>query len=34
MWYLLDRDGHLRRVYSHTTPASDLVEDVRVLQAR
>lgn len=34
MWYLLDRDGHLRRVYPHTTPASDLVEDVRVLQAQ
>jgi protein SCO1/2 len=34
MWYLLDRAGRLRRVYRHTTPVADLVDDVRSLQAQ
>jgi len=34
MWYLLDGGGNLRRVYPHTTPVADLVDDVRALQAK
>ncbi len=31
MWYLLDGQARVRRVYPHTTPASELVADVRRL---
>lgn len=33
MWYLLDAEGRVRRVYRHTTPAADLVADVLALQS-
>jgi protein SCO1 len=33
MWYLLDGQSRVRRVYPHTTPAADLVADVRLLRA-
>jgi protein SCO1/2 len=32
MWYLLDADAVLRRVYGPTTPADHLVADIRRLQ--
>jgi len=34
MWYLLDGAGHLKRVYPYSTPAAQLVTDLRALQAR
>lgn len=34
MWYLLDGAGRLRRVYSYTTPAPQLVADLRSLLDR
>lgn len=30
MWYLLDGRGRVRRVYPYTTPAAQLVEDLRL----
>jgi len=33
MWYLLDASSRVRRVYAHTTPAAELVSDIRRLQA-
>jgi protein SCO1/2 len=33
MWYLLDGQARVRRVYAHTTPAADLVTDLRSLGA-
>jgi protein SCO1/2 len=30
-WYLLDIHGRLRRVYRHDTPATHLLEDLRIL---
>ena len=31
LWYLLDGTGRVRRVYAHTTPASQLLEDLQRL---
>lgn len=31
MWYLLDGQARVRRVYAHTTPAAELVADLRRL---
>ena len=33
VWYLLDGQARVRRVYAHTTPAADLVADVRRLSS-
>lgn len=33
LWYLLDGTGRVRRVYAHTTPASQLLEDLQRLAA-
>jgi protein SCO1/2 len=33
VWYLLDGQARVRRVYAHTTPAADLVADVLRLSA-
>jgi protein SCO1/2 len=33
MWYLLDAASRVRRVYVHTTPATELVSDIRRLRA-
>jgi protein SCO1/2 len=33
VWYLLDRQGALRRVYPHSTPPGDLLADLRTLGA-
>jgi protein SCO1/2 len=33
VWYLLDGQARVRRVYAHTTPAAQLVADVRRLSA-
>jgi protein SCO1 len=33
LWYLLDGQGRVRRVYAHTTPASHLLEDLQRLAA-
>jgi len=33
LWYLLDGAGRVRRVYAHTTPASQLLEDLQRLAA-
>jgi protein SCO1 len=32
MWYLLDGQARVRRVYAHTTPAAELVADLRRLR--
>lgn len=34
MWYLLDGQGRVQRVYPHNTPAAHLMDDVRRLAAR
>ena len=31
VWYLLDGQARVRRVYAHTTPAAELVADLRRL---
>ena len=33
LWYLLDGAGRVRRVYAHTTPAGQLIEDLQRLAA-
>jgi protein SCO1/2 len=33
MWYLLDATSRVRRVYPHTTPAVELLADIRHLRA-
>lgn len=33
MWYLLDGASRVRRVYPHTTPAGELLADIRRLRA-
>jgi len=33
VWYLLDGQARVRRVYAHTTPAAELVADVRRLKS-